>query len=73
MPRFFFNFRDVKNFEPDEEGLELRDLDAAYLEAFETAKEMWGEAIRTMRNPSRQQFEISDADGNTLLVVPCVR
>ena len=70
MPRFFFNFREAMRFEPDEEGLELPDLDAAYLEAFETAKEMWGEAIRGMRNPSRQQFEIGDADGNTLLIVP---
>src|SRR5262245_244026 len=70
MPLFFFNFRDGKTFEADEVGLELPDLDAAYFEAFETAKEMWGEAIRSLRNPSRQQFEISDAKGNTLMVVP---
>jgi uncharacterized protein DUF6894 len=70
MPQFFFHFRDANGFEPDEEGLEMPDLDVAYLEAFEAAKEMWGEAIRTMRNPTRQQFEISDADGKTLLVVP---
>jgi len=70
MPQFFFHFGEANGFEPDEEGLELPDLDAAYLEAFEAAKEMWGEAIRSMRNPSRQQFEISDADGNTLLIVP---
>jgi hypothetical protein len=31
---------------------------------------MWADAMRTMRNPVRQQFEISDATGNTLLVVP---
>src|SRR5262245_49727323 len=70
MRRYFFNFRDQNQIEPDEDGLELPDLDAAYLEAFEAAKEMWGEAIRDLRNPSQQQFEISDADGNTLLVVP---
>jgi hypothetical protein len=51
-------------------GLELPDLDAAYLEAFEAAKEMWGEAIRDMRNPGRQQFEIADEKGNTLVIVP---
>jgi hypothetical protein len=70
MPRFFFNFRNATTFSPDEEGLELPDLDAAYLEAFEAAKEMWGEAILQMRNPGRQQFEISDVDGKTLLIVP---
>jgi Domain of unknown function (DUF6894) len=51
-------------------GLEFPDLDAAYLEAFEAAREMWVEALREMRNPGRQQFEISDETGNTLLVVP---
>ena len=70
MAQFFFNFRDGKHFEPDDVGLELPDLNAAYLEAFETAKEMWIEAIRSMRDPRRQQFEISDAQGNTLLIVP---
>jgi hypothetical protein len=70
MPRFFFNFRDATDFDRDEEGLELPDLDAAYLEAFEAAKEMWGEAIRELRNPGRQQIEICDADGKTLLIVP---
>ena len=70
MPQYFFNFRDQSEFDPDGEGLELPDLDAAYLQAFEAAKEMWGEAIREMRDPRQQQFEISDAEGNTLLVLP---
>jgi hypothetical protein len=70
MPRYYFNLRDQNRIDPDEDGLELPDLDAAYLETFEAAKEMWGEAIRKMRNPSQQRFEISDAEGTTLLVVP---
>ena len=70
MPRFFFHFRDAKDLDFDEEGLELPDLDTAYLEAFEAAKEMWGEAIRELRNPSREQIEIGNAEGKTLMVVP---
>src|SRR5262245_48899019 len=70
MPRFFFHFRDAKDLDLDEDGLELPDLDAAYLEAFEAAKEMWGEAIRELRNPSREQIEIGDAQGQTLMIVP---
>ena len=70
MPQFFFNFRDESGLDPDREGLDLPDLDAAYMEAFEAAKEMWIEAIRDMRNPMRQSFEVSDAAGNTLIVVP---
>ena len=70
MPQFFFNFRDEDGLDRDEEGLDLPDVDAAYLEAFEAAKEMWIEAIRDMRNPTRQSFEVADADGNTLVIVP---
>jgi hypothetical protein len=70
MPRYFFNFRDENGLDLDNEGLEFSDLHAAYLEAFEAAKEMWVEAIRDLRNPSAQRFEISDDRGETLLVVP---
>jgi hypothetical protein len=71
MPRYFFHFRSAELLEHDEEGLEIPDLDTAYLEAFEAAKEMWIDAIRTMsNNPSQQQFEISNDDGQTLLIVP---
>jgi hypothetical protein len=70
MPQFFFNIRDEDGLDRDQEGLDLPDLDAAYIEAFEAAKEMWIEAIRDMRNPMRQSFEVADAAGNTLIVVP---
>lgn len=70
MPQFFFNFRDEDGLDRDQEGLDLPDLDAAYMEAFEAAKEMWIEAIRDMRNPMRQSFEVAGAAGNTLIVVP---
>ena len=70
MPLFFFNFRDEDGLDLDHEGLDLPDVDAAYIEAFETAKEMWIEAIRDMRNPMRESFEVADADGNIVIVVP---
>jgi hypothetical protein len=70
MPRYFFHHRDGNVLDRDEDGLEMPDLDAAYLEAFEAAKEMWIESIRDMRNPSRQQFEVADIRGSTLLIVP---
>ena len=41
MPQFFFNFRHENGLDPDREGLVLPNLDAAYMEAFEAAKEMW--------------------------------
>ena len=70
MPRYFFHFHDGNVLDHDEDGLEMPDLDAAYLEAFEAAKDMWIEAIRTMHNPSRERFEVADDNGTTLLTVP---
>jgi hypothetical protein len=70
MPRYFFHFHNGNLLEPDDDGLEMPDLDAAYLEAFEAAKEMWIEAIRTMHNPSRERFEVADGNGTTLITVP---
>ncbi len=71
MAQYFFHLRNGNVLEPDEDGLELPDVDAAYLEAFRAAKDMWIEAIQTMDdNPRDQQFEISDAGGRTLLVLP---
>jgi hypothetical protein len=70
LPQFFFNFRDEAGLDRDQEGLDLPDPDAAYMEAFEAAKEMWIDAIRDMRNPMRQSFAIVDADNKVLIVVP---
>jgi hypothetical protein len=45
-------------------------LDTAYLEAFRAATEMWIEALREVRNPSRQRFEIRDDFGRVVLDLP---
>ena len=40
MPRFYFDIREGVRFVPDEEGLEVPDLDAAEREAAEAAAEI---------------------------------
>ncbi len=70
IPRFFFDHQGEHGLEPDEVGLELPDLDTAYLEAFRAATEVWIEALREVRNPGRERFEIRDAGGQLLLVLP---
>jgi hypothetical protein len=40
MPRFYFHLRTAQGLNPDEIGLELPDVEAAYLEAFRTAQDM---------------------------------
>jgi hypothetical protein len=68
---FGVKLRVGSDLEYDDDGLEMPNLDTAYLEAFEAGKEMWIDAFRTMENnPTRQQFEISNGEGRTLLTVP---
>jgi hypothetical protein len=70
IPRFFFNLCTNDGVERDEEGVELPDIETAYLEAFYTASEMWIESIRHRRDPSHHRFEITDTHGSALLSVP---
>jgi hypothetical protein len=70
IPQFFFNLCTPDGVDRDEEGVELPDIETAYLEAFHTAIEMWIEAVRHRRDPSQHWFEIADAAGQALLTLP---
>jgi hypothetical protein len=67
---FFFNLHTADGVDRDEEGVELPDIETAYLEAFHTASEMWIEAIRHRRDATHHRFEITDARGCVLMTVP---
>jgi len=54
----------------DELGVELPDLDTAYLEAFQAAQEMWGELLAEKSDPLLRCFEITDVNGRLLLTLP---
>ena len=43
--RYYFHLRVGPNLSPDEIGLDLPDLETAYLEAFKAAQEMWSELL----------------------------
>ena len=71
MPRYFFHLRGGPNsFSPDDLGVELPDIEAAYLEAFQTAKEMAQEWRKKGQNPRLYAFEIVDAAGELVLELP---
>jgi len=71
MPRFFFHLRGGPNgLSPDDCGVSLPDVDAAYLEAFQTAKEMAEEWLRKGRNPRLYAFEVVNAAGELVLELP---
>jgi hypothetical protein len=68
--RYYFHLRVSHEISPDELGLELPDLDRAYLEAFQAAQSMWGELLAERSDPLLRSFEIADADGRVLLTLP---
>ena len=43
--RYYFHLRIGQELSPDDLGMELPDLDSAYLEAFQAAQDMWGELL----------------------------
>ena len=68
--RYYFHLRVGDTLSSDELGLELPDLETAYLEAFRGAQEMWTELLAEGFDPFSRAFEIADADGRVLLTVP---
>ena len=68
--RYYFHLRIGENCSPDEIGLDLPDLETAYLEAFQAAQEMWSECLAECSDPLLRTFEISDERGRVLLTLP---
>src|SRR5437588_4179287 len=68
--RYYFHLRTGRSFSPDAIGLDLPDLETAYLEAFEAARAMWGELLAERSDPLIRAFEIADEHGQILLTVP---
>ena len=70
IPLFFFDYFDGQQLHEAEDGVELCDADAAYLEAFKAATEIWGEALQGRRNPRSDAFKIRDRTGVVVLELP---
>jgi hypothetical protein len=68
--RYYFHLRIGRELSPDEIGLDLPDLDTAYLEAFQAARAMWSELLAERSDPMLRSFEIADSDGRVLLLLP---
>jgi hypothetical protein len=70
MPRYYFDLKDRNGLFPDEEGLDLRDLDAAQEEAAQSLSEMVRDAARTpTRDPiQRMAVEVRDETGPVMHV-----
>ena len=58
MPRYYFDLKDGNGTTPDEEGLDLRDLDAAQDEAARSLGGMAHDAVATLSGSGAEQMEI---------------
>lgn len=70
MPRYYFHVREAGERILDEEGTDLPDLNAAGSYAVHCAGDILRGTVRSGELPLSHAFEITDADGELLLVLP---
>ena len=72
MPRCFFRLRDGDTLLPDdEEGEELRDLEAVRSYAIESARQLLSQAaLRGTAASLHQLIQVLDEGGQTVLAIP---
>ena len=71
MPLFFFHLRDCSgSVNEDPEGSEFPDAEAAYLDAYQAARDMAREWLRKGRNPRGYVFEVVTGSGEPVLELP---
>jgi len=71
MARYFFHLRDGDTLLPDDEGLELPDLEAVRSYAVESARQLLSQAALSGNAGSvRQLIQVLDDGGRTVLTTP---
>jgi hypothetical protein len=71
MPLFFFDYHDDDGgLDEDKDGLEFPNMEAAYIDAFHSAIDMWVEAKHQGRNLTQHRFIVTDAEGRMLFELP---
>lgn len=73
MQRFYLNLRRGETLvAPDHEGAEFSSIEAAFLEVFRGAKELWPELLLNRQDPRQYAYQIADRGGMVLMDVPFV-
>ena len=70
MPHYYFHLRVGRQHYPDHLGVDFENLESAYLDAFQAARDMWTELLRERKDPTTHRFEIANEDGQVLLTLP---
>ena len=71
MPRYYFDIRDGNGVSVDEEGIELRDMQAVQEEAARSLADMARDEVRSVKDPTKNRrlaIEVRDDDGPILEV-----
>lgn len=69
MARFYFHLHRSESSLEDAEGMELPDVSAARNEAYQSAMELFIDAIRFDGDVERQHFEVQDNFGNVVFTL----
>lgn len=69
MPRYFFNLRRGTEMIKDEDGGMFSDVEAAYLEAFAAAKDLWPSVLARDEDPTHYAFEVTDEQNHHLFTL----
>lgn len=69
MPRFYLHISDGHEFIEDEEGMELKDAEAAREEAIRGARDVMAEDIRSGELNLSSFIEVEDEEGRWLLTI----
>jgi Domain of unknown function (DUF6894) len=70
MPRFYCHLKTASQSIPDEDGSELPNAEAAYLYAFECARELWRVLLETRDDPTAYALEVVDGAGKLMFLLP---
>ncbi|MTV13020.1 MULTISPECIES: hypothetical protein [Bradyrhizobium] len=68
MPRYYFDLKDGNGIVVDEEGMDLRDLEAAQNEAALSLAGMARDAVATAHRAEQMEIGVRDDNGAVMLV-----
>jgi hypothetical protein len=69
MSRYYFHLWTGAQYDADETGIELKDADQAYLEAYHGAREISIEMLRQRKSAMRYRFDVVDSQGRLVHAV----
>ena len=69
MPKYYFHIRDGQDLAPDPEGAEFESLEAARVEAINSARELVAQRILRGDVVDGQAFELTSEDGKVADIV----